>query len=124
VQRFYNSIPDLVEGSMLAPTELETRLITIAEASPPMGLYALIDYVHFKGTGLAQAERYNNTGWGLLQVLETMDETRPPLQAFVASARINLENRVHNAPAERNESRWLQGWMNRLDTYLVDPEIP
>jgi hypothetical protein len=40
------------------------------------------------------------------------------LQAFVAAATAVLQNRVDNAPPERNEGRWLQGWVNRLHSYL------
>jgi len=26
---------------------------------------------------------------------------------------------VKNAPPERTEAKWLKGWHNRLDTYLI-----
>ena len=39
-------------------------------ASHPNGVYALVDYVNFKGEGIAPSERYSGVGWGLLQVLE------------------------------------------------------
>ena len=38
----------------------------------PNGLYALIDYVNFKGEGLKGVSSYNNVAWGLRQVLENM----------------------------------------------------
>ena len=37
------------------------------------------------------------------------------LVEFSNSAKYVLQRRVKNAP--RNESRWLQGWYNRVDTY-------
>ena len=36
------------------------------------GAYALVDYVNFKGEGVLPTERYRGQGWGLLQVLQTM----------------------------------------------------
>ncbi|MCU0782270.1 MAG: hypothetical protein MUF04_14390, partial [Akkermansiaceae bacterium] len=35
-------------------------------ASTPQGVYALIDYVNFKGEGVLATERYQGRGWGLL----------------------------------------------------------
>src|SRR5690606_37756795 len=100
-------------------SRLRQQMLDIASASPPLGLYALIDYVHFKGEGTNPAERYQGEGWGLLQVLQNMPaHSAAPLDAFAASARTVLSQRVANAPAERREDRWLQGWHNRVSTYL------
>ncbi len=41
-------------------------------AASPNGVYALVDYVNFKGEGTLATERYQDHGWGLLQVLEGM----------------------------------------------------
>ncbi len=86
----------------------------------PKGLFALIDYVNFKGTGLSPKERYRGLGWGLLQVLEQLPDSlgaeKAPA-AFAKSARSLLRQRVHNAPSHRNEERWLKGWNARLDRY-------
>ncbi len=87
----------------------------------PVGLYALIDYINFKGEGINTAERYKNQGWGLLQVLENMNDqiTKKDLMlSFRNSAKEILTNRVNNSPEERNEQRWLLGWKNRVETYL------
>ena len=84
----------------------------------PNGLYALIDYVNFKGEGLKGIAAYNNQAWGLKQVLENMSGTsigHEALVEFSDSAKYILSKRVRNAP--RNESRWLKGWYNRVDTY-------
>jgi len=84
----------------------------------PNGLYALIDYVNFKGEGLKGVAAYNNQAWGLKQVLENMSGTSIGYEALVEfsdSAKYILSKRVRNAP--RNESRWLKGWYNRVDTY-------
>ena len=83
----------------------------------PLGQYALIDYLHFKGSGLNPAERYHNMGWGLKQVVaEMLGEVS--LQQFVEACTAVLDRRISNAPAERRESRWRAGWHNRLQSYL------
>jgi hypothetical protein len=83
------------------------------------GWYALIDYLNFKGAGISPQETYQGKGWGLLQVLEGMpSSSKRPLEDFVAAAKAVLIQRVQNASPERDEARWLPGWLNRLDTYL------
>lgn len=87
-------------------------------AAEPLGLYALMDYVNFKGEGIKPGERYAGQGWGLLQVLAAMPATGPALPAFVKAADQALTRRVKNSPPARNEAKWLPGWRNRLQTYL------
>ena len=95
-------------------------------AGSPNGVYALIDYVNFKGEGVLPTERYRGQGWGLLQVLAGMDgnPTSGPGPAatreFAASAARVLTQRVATSPAERGESRWLPGWKNRVRTYAAE----
>jgi len=85
----------------------------------PNGLYALIDYLNFKGEGTASRETYKGQGWGLLQVLIAIPQgNQTTVSDFVKAAKEILTNRVANSPIERNEQRWLKGWLNRLDTYL------
>lgn len=87
--------------------------------STAAGNFAMIDYINFKGTGLNPTERYNGEGWGLLQVLETMeasDASSAPA-AFGAAASRVLARRVANSPKERGEKRWLEGWRNRCAAY-------
>src|SRR5216117_792499 len=83
------------------------------------GCYALIDYVNFKGEGVLHTERYQGQGWGLLQVLEAMHGTSDAgaVDELVRAAKATLIRRVHNAPAERHESRWLSGWLRRVNGY-------
>ena len=85
----------------------------------PQGCYALIDYVNFKGEGVLHTERYQGQGWGLLQVLEAMHGTSDAGAAneFARAAKAILTQRVHNAPAERHESKWLTGWIRRVNSY-------
>lgn len=82
----------------------------------PQGLYALMDYVNFKGEGTSETEKYHGYGWGLLQVLTEM-RAGPPLQEFSRAASYVLTRRVKLSPPERNEARWLKGWLNRCSTY-------
>lgn len=86
-------------------------------ASAPGGLYALMDYVNFKGEGTSPAERYQGEGWGLLQVLSGMTGNGDPTAAFSKSADRVLTRRVALSPPARGEARWLPGWRNRLATY-------
>jgi hypothetical protein len=89
-------------------------------STSPQGVYALIDYVNFKGDGISPAEKYQGQGWGLLQVLGGMKESSSgPAAAseFSASSKRILTRRIQNSPKERGESRWLPGWHNRCNTY-------
>lgn len=89
-------------------------------ASSAQGCYALIDYVNFKGEGVLATERYQDRGWGLLQVLEGMSgvgEGAAATREFAESAAAVLRERVKHAPTERHEARWLPGWLNRVATY-------
>jgi len=86
-------------------------------AAQPLGFYALMDYVNFKGEGVAPTERYAGKGWGLLQVLSAMSPTDPAMPAFARAADHVLTQRVANSQPARNEAQWLPGWRNRLATY-------
>lgn len=119
VHRFEQSCQRLIRTTPHAQRRLiQYRIDQLAET--PQGLYALIDYVNFKGDGTNKQERYHNQGWGLLQVLTHIDAPlfeKNPRQAFVTSAQKLLTQRVENASIERHEQRWLPGWINRLRTY-------
>jgi len=89
-------------------------------ATTANGVYALIDYVNFKGEGINPKERYRGQGWGLLQVLSGMKPTgtgQAAAREFAASAKRSLGNRIKNSPPSRGENRWRAGWFNRCDTY-------
>jgi len=83
------------------------------------GCYALVDYVNFKGEGVLHTERYQGQGWGLLQVLEAMHgiSDAGAVDEFARAARAVLTQRVQNSPANRHESRWLSGWIRRVNSY-------
>lgn len=100
---------------------LEDRFYAVAGA--PNGVYALVDYVNFKGEGVNPNERYKGEGWGLLQALQLMKDATPgqaAVAAFAEGCDAALTRRVANAPPERQaaERGWLPGWRGRLQTYL------
>ena len=85
-------------------------------AAEPQGMYALVDYVNFKGEGTLTSERYQGQGWGLMQVLTAMGPG-PALIEFSRAADAVLTRRVENSPPERGEQRWLSGWRTRVRSY-------
>ncbi len=114
--RLEKALPKMMEAAPAASRDkIRTNFYRVAEQ--PLGLYALMDYVNFKGEGTSPTERYKGQGWGLLQVLETMSSEGPALPAFARAADTVLSRRVQNAPQDRNETKWLPGWRNRLTTY-------
>jgi len=119
IRRLEQALPTMMAHTD-EPDAVRELFHQVASARSPHGLYALIDYVNFKGEGIAVSERYRGQGWGLLQVLEYMHdnpEPAPVLLRFSKAAAAVLRRRVDNAPPERNESRWLAGWNNRVATY-------
>ena len=115
--RMEAALPKMLAATPSAQrTKIEANFRRVA--AEPLGFYALMDYVNFKGEGVNPAERYNGQGWGLLQVLETMPSAGNALPEFARAADAVLTRRVRNAPPARNEAKWLPGWRNRLQTYL------
>lgn len=91
-------------------------------AASPLGIYALVDYVNFKGIGVSPQDQYDPQGWGLLEVLENMKYApthMDALEAFAWSANLVLTRRVVHEPPSRHDWVWLNGWRNRLKTYLA-----
>ena len=88
-------------------------------AASAHGLFALIDYVNFKGEGTKATERYQGQGWGLLQVLDGMTDNAyaSAVDDFIRSATEVLQRRVNNSPPARDEKRWLAGWLKRVSGY-------
>ena len=114
------ALPLLLDGLPPArQAELRARYEAVAAAAN--GVYALVDYVNFKGEGVSASERYDGLGWGLRQVLEEMDGAAAPGQpavlAFSRAAAAVLRRRVEHSPPARGESRWLPGWLSRVKTY-------
>ncbi len=117
IQRMQSALPKLQAAAHAQDRQRITNHF-YAVAESPNGVYALIDYVNFKGEGVNPHERYRGQGWGLLQVLQDMrGQPRGPNAAreFSAAAKRVLGRRIANAP--KNESQWRAGWFNRCDTY-------
>lgn len=114
-QRMEHALPKMLAAAPAGERE-RVKMNFYRVASQPLGMYALIDYVNFKGEGTNPSERYNGQGWGLLQVLETMGGG-PALPAFSKAANRVLTQRVENSPPARHESQWLPGWRNRVGSY-------
>ncbi len=95
-------------------------------SSTPGGLYALIDYVNFKGEGLSEKERYRGHGWGLLQVLLAMEPGpgQTALGAFREAAARVLTLRAERADRAIEREQWLPGWLKRLDSYREPTPSP
>ena len=116
VERLQHALAKMLsEATSSERTRVQQNFELVAGSSA--GCYALVDYVNFKGEGVLATERYAGNGWGLLQVLEGMPESGDAVSGFAQSARKVLSERVRNAPAARNEKRWLPGWLNRISTY-------
>ena len=119
--RLHASIPEIIK--YVAPQYRQHIVNNYnALAATRGGWYPLIDYINFKGKGIKQTERYNNQGWGLLQVLKTMRPVKAgpfALMEFSRAAQAILERRVRNSPPQRNEQRWLKGWTKRTKGYAT-----
>lgn len=117
VRRLERALPKMVATLEFEPQRRHVKQQFYRVAGSPGGIYALIDYVNFKGEGTSLTERYRGEGWGLLQVLQTMRSERDDIMdEFARAADVVLTRRVQNAP--RDESRWLAGWRKRLRTYI------
>jgi hypothetical protein len=118
IARLEGALPKMLAEAMPADrANVQQQFERLART--PQGCYALVDYVNFKGEGVVHTERYQGQGWGLLQVLESMHATSDAaaVDEFSRAAKAILTRRVHNAPAERHESRWLTGWIRRVNSY-------
>ena len=119
--RLHASIPEIIKH--VAP-QYRKHIVSNynALAKTKGGWYPLIDYINFKGKGIKATERYNNQGWGLLQVLKNMRPVRSgpmALAEFSRTAYMILERRVRNSHAKKNEKQWLRGWKKRTDSYRI-----
>ncbi len=126
--RARESLSRVIGAAPNSKTDVVTARVA-ALSETPGGVYALIDYVNFKGEGLAESERYNGEGWGLLQVLLAMSghPADTALDQFREAAARVLTRRADNAEAPIERERWLPGWLKRVETYVepastVSPE--
>ncbi|WP_305967340.1 hypothetical protein [Marinobacter salsuginis] len=123
-RRARKSLGQIVEATPAdQQSDVAARLDALAQT--PGGVYAIIDYVNFKGEGLSPTERYNNQGWGLLQVLLEMSgpSDQSALEQFREAAATVLTRRAENAEDPIERERWLPGWLKRLETYKEPPVL-
>ncbi len=119
VKRLEESLPNMI-SNLSMNERIDIQIVFQRLSNDSRGLYALIDYLNFKGSGLSKSETFQGQGWGLLQVLQNIPvSSQDVVKDFVKAAKALLMNRVQNSPPERNEQKWLQGWVNRIDTYLI-----
>ncbi len=118
LHRLQRALPTMLASVPAGERRLvEQRFYAVGQT--PTGVYALMDYINFKGEGTKASERYKGQGWGMLQVLQEMRGKPTGAAAsreFAAAADRVLTRRVANAP--KNESQWLPGWKNRARTYV------
>jgi hypothetical protein len=123
-QRMQEALPKMLATLSDARERAHVRnqFIRVAKASPD--LYPLIDYVNFKGEGIAPTETFPDKktgkaeGWGLKHVLLAMKgdpgDTKGALDEFSEATNFVLTRRAINNPPSR---RWLNGWRKRCETY-------
>lgn len=115
--RFQDAADRIFQAPMSPQMKKHVQYQFYRVAQSPMGLYALIDYVNFKGTGTM-----NSGNWGLLQVLENMKGNGTGKQAlieFASSAKNVLKNRIAQSKNRSVEERNIKGWNKRIDTYYL-----
>lgn len=119
VYRLVSALPKLMSDAPYEDRDYIFEQFT-SLTQTPKGIYALVDYVNFKGEGTGWHAK-KKSGWGLLQVvigMKSAPDECTPLQAFVWSANLALTERVRLASPTSHESKWLVGWRKRLNTYL------
>jgi hypothetical protein len=120
VRRLEMALPKMKQATPGAENKQRLHENFYKVASTRTGVYALIDYVNFKGEGTKPEERYNGQGWGLRDVLLAMKPSnggKESAAAFSEAAKLVLNRRIANSPPSRGETRWRAGWMNRCESY-------
>jgi hypothetical protein len=120
VQRLEQALPLMQEASPDPGDKQRLKDNFYKVAQTRTGVYALIDYVNFKGEGIKPEERYDSKGWGLRDVLLEMKATTEGQAAaneYSEAAKRVLSRRIANSPSSRGESRWKAGWMTRCESY-------
>jgi hypothetical protein len=132
-RRAKDSLSDIVNAAP-EPLQNMVRKRIQALSQTPGGVYAIMDYVNFKGEGLSPTEQHKGQGWGLLQVLLAMTYEPEPTRAgkahagagepgkriltdFRRAAAEVLTRRASLADNPIEKERWLPGWLRRIETY-------
>lgn len=124
VERMQAALPKILDSLVSDEERRHVRAQFIRVAAASSDLYPLIDYINFKGEGIAPSETYPNIksgapeGWGLKHVLSEMKGTSTEqdmvLGEFADAAGYVLKRRIRNNPPNK---RWEKGWLKRTETY-------
>ena len=112
-------IPLIIQAVPRKQKKQVLRRIELLQATP-LGTYALVDYLNFKGDGLNPKEESNGQRWGLLQVLLDMPNklTKENVtQAFAVAAAKTLVTLIENSAPEYKRVKYLNNWIKRVSTY-------
>lgn len=93
--------------------QIKDKIISLLADS--RGLFALVDYCHFKGSGLNAREFFKGKGYGLKQLLDALPEENVSIETFIKTAKDLLKDRV--SLSQGADDKWLINWMKRLDSY-------
>lgn len=126
IERLEQQWPDILQA---APIEKQEQLNSyyILMRNSPLGTYALVDYLNFKGNGLNSLEESNGQRWGLLQVLLDMPSNLTQeniTKAFTVSAAKILITLIQNSAPSYRRVRYLHGWMRRISSYADESVFP
>ena len=128
IERLARALPAIVaavpeEAARARLAERLGRILYAADGSiAPEGVYALVDYVNFKGEGTQASGALPGRGLGPVAGARgdggsTRARSSPPSptpRPRCSSRRVAL------APGERREARWLDGWLKRVASYADD----
>jgi hypothetical protein len=119
IEQLEKQFPSIVQH---APKEERKKVRTTFKLmrTTPLGTYALVDYLNFKGSGINAQEESNGHRWGLLQVLLGMPHelTQDTVaQAFSVSAAKTLLKLIENSAPHYSRVKYLNGWIRRVSTY-------
>ena len=115
IKKLNDTIPVIMKKISEEKKSICKKIIELMESSP-LGNYALIDYLNFKGSGINATEP-----WGLMQVLIAMADheitEKNVSQLFALEAEQLLLTRIKNGGPDYPLGRRLEGWTKRICTY-------
>lgn len=115
-ERLSRSLPQIFAS--LQPSE-KTRIrnYIVSLSKTNASWYPIVDYVNFKGSGHTHTTVNAQGGWGLKQVLLSVDTGSSDFaRAFYNASKEVLTERTSLRPYDL---RWLEGWDARMKTYYL-----
>lgn len=119
LEQLYELWPQIIQEAPRRKRAAITKNFNLLQTSL-LGLYALVDYLNFKGAGINPREECNGCRWGLLQVLSDMPDNlneETVLKAFTVSAAKILLGRIENSAPLYTHLTSMPGWIKRVHTY-------